>query len=98
MLDGVSIKPGVQLSGIRPEIVLAIVVARSLFFRVKVTSVADVHTGRVSGSLHNVGLGVDLVVPGVPASRVAEKLRANLGPEFDVIPEPDHVHVEFQPD
>lgn len=94
---GLEIKNTVDLSGIRPELVLAICVVRSLFYRVRVTSVADAHTGRVSGSLHNVGLAVDLVLP-VGVSNAHDRISNALGPQFDVIVEDDHVHIEFQPE
>lgn len=95
---GIAIKSGVDVSGVRPEIVLAIVIARSLFYSVRVTSVGDVHTGRVSGSLHNVGLAVDLV-PGehLLLERAGQRLASALGPQYDVVVESDHIHVEFQP-
>lgn len=96
-MSHVAIKSGVDVSGIRPEIVLAIVVARSIFYGIRVTSVSDVHTGRVTGSLHNVGLAVDLVPDWVSPEKGAPKLAAALGPQYDVIAEADHIHVEFQP-
>lgn len=97
-MRGIALKSGVDVSGVRPEIVLAIVIARSLFYSVRVTSVGDVHTGRVSGSLHNVGLAVDLVPPEHLKLDLASKMLASaLGPQYDVVPEPDHIHVEFQP-
>lgn len=94
---GLAIKDSVDLSGIRPELVLAICVVRSLYYRVRVTSVADGHTGRVSGSLHNVGLAVDLVLP-AGASNAHARISEALGPQFDVVVEDDHVHIEFQPE
>lgn len=98
-MRGIALKSGVDVSGIRPEIVLAICIARSLFYSVRITSVSDRHTGRVTGSLHNVGLAVDLTLPDtVDVSLGAKMLASALGPQYDVIAEPDHIHIEFQPD
>lgn len=52
-------------------------------------------------SLHPFGLALDLRTRYFEGygeiEEVAEKLRKELGPEFDVVIEDDHIHVEFDP-
>lgn len=90
-----TIKPGVQMRTMCPQILLAILEAdRILEGALVVTSVSD---GKHSpGSLHYVGHACDLRLPSQPHDFVDE-LRSALGDEFDVVLEKDHVHVEWQP-
>lgn len=96
------IKPGVRVSGLRPELLLAIQIAHSVFNAyserdMRITSVVD---GKHSvGSLHYVGHAVDLGISGLtvkPATLKAEIAEA-LGADYDVVLETDHLHIEFQP-
>jgi hypothetical protein len=51
-------------------------------------------------SLHYVGMARDYDVPGYTPTqfkRAAQMIREDLGPEFDVVVETTHIHVEFQP-
>ena len=81
------IKPGVRIHGIRPEIVLAILVAHDLWLEsgedLIITSVIE---GRhSSGSLHYVGAAFDLRTTGMGSDirdKLALKLRENLGPDL----------------
>ena len=94
----IALKAGVKLSGVRPEIVLAIMVARSIFYDLVVTSVTEDAPGRVSGSLHPVGLAFDFRLQHLPVTeRQADRLGEALGSEFDVVFSGSHIHVEFQP-
>ena len=95
------IKSGVRIYGIRPEVVLALLVAQHAYeqfgeaSRFVVTSVAD---GKHSqGSLHYVGCAVDLRLPRQARGSIINALKANLGPDFDVVLEGSHIHLEFQP-
>ena len=100
----IHLKHGVRLIGLTPQIVLAIVIAGGVYERdgleLVVTSVTD---GRhMRGSLHYVGAAVDFRVPrddkGVPdGSQLRQRLAEALGPDFDVVDEGDHIHVEWQP-
>lgn len=96
------IKQGVK---IRPDMAMGMmwVVVDSVFRRVGVmeavvTSVCD---GRhMLGSKHYEGLAADFrishVFPGsVP--KIVSELKADLGAEFDVVLEKDHIHVEYDP-
>jgi hypothetical protein len=103
----ISLKPGVKVGGIRPEMVVALAIVASVFERhgldVVVTSALDGE--HMVGSLHGKGLALDLRLPSKMGARTASDtvmaaaLRAALGEEFDVVLEatPGHLHVEFQP-
>jgi hypothetical protein len=97
------IKSGVKLCGLRPEMLVGILVAERILASGNVycviTSVVDGKHG--TGSLHYAGQAVDLrisefVNPG-DAGRAAVRIKAALGAEFDVVVESDHMHLEYQP-
>lgn len=62
------------------------------------TSIVD---GKHSAkSLHYVGLAVDLRTWYIPKKELedfAVQLRTDLGPDYDVVVEKTHIHIEFQP-
>lgn len=92
----------VRVEGIQPEIVLALLPIQSVFGAygqdLVITSALD---GRHSpSSLHYEGRAVDLRTWNLSADaleRVAREIREALGPDFDVVIEPTHLHVEFDP-
>lgn len=93
------LKEGVRLLGIRPEMVFAIMVSESIYGTVPetlvVTSVVDGQHMRAS--LHYVGAAADFSLPQHNAIVVRQRLAEALGPDFDVVLEDDHMHVEWQP-
>ena len=96
------IKPGVDISGIRPELVIALMAAGKVYAKrgaeLVITSAKDGKHGR--GSLHYVGLAVDLRTKHLTNQQKVDitiDLRQALGAQFDVVSEKDHLHVEFQP-
>ena len=96
------IKSGVDISGIRPELVLGFLFVQPIFAKhgvdMVITSVKDGKHGRAS--LHYVGQAGDLRSRDLkPADweLVAEEIKIALGPQFDLVLEPDHFHLEFQP-
>lgn len=98
----ISIKPGARIGGLRPEMALALVMADQVYGAHGYDLVTTEGTGgkHGTGSLHYVGLAVDLRTSNVPMGEVgavAADLRAALGAEYDVVVESDHIHVEFQP-
>ena len=101
-MAGIRIKAGVQLTGIRPEIVLAIFAASWVYSKygkpLCITSGLD---GKHSAtSLHYAGQAVDLRTRHLDkevAESIAAELNAALGDHYDVILEANHIHVEFQP-
>ena len=100
------IKRGVQINGVQPEIVLAIMVAKSIWekrgYEYTVTSITD---GKHSpNSLHYAGLAFDsrtwaddkgnqLSIDEKEA--LAIELSKALGPDWDVVVESTHIHTEL---
>ncbi|MBI1353277.1 MAG: hypothetical protein GC160_02945 [Acidobacteria bacterium] len=99
------IKSGASVRGLRPEIVLALLAAASVWRELGAadppTVTAGVDGRHSRGSLHYAGAAVDLRLPrNVEAAQAALSLEAALGGvggEYDVVLESDHIHVEFQP-
>lgn len=105
----IRIKPGVRIGGLRPEIMLAISTAESVWIKhgapeLVITSAADGKHKR--GSEHYAFLAVDFRTHnlGTPDIRKAAclELKERLGPDYDVIFEnentpQEHAHVEYDP-
>jgi hypothetical protein len=100
---GYDIKDGADVSGLSAEMKVALVVIVTVFEqlalgRPTVTSGTD---GQHStGSLHYSGNAVDLRSNNIPADQrvlVRDAMRQALGPDYDVVLEDDHFHVEYQP-
>lgn len=96
------LKKGVSINGIKPETVLAIQIVNDIYRIFKadlvITSVNDSKHGY--GSLHYIGYAFDcrtfhLQEADIP--QIVASIKKNLGDDFDVLLEKDHIHVEFQP-
>jgi hypothetical protein len=97
-----TLKPGVCITGMRPEILLALVVAERAYQELgqDCTVTACVDGKHSTGSLHYAGQAIDLRTRNVPLAdlqKLAERIRECAGRNYDVILEADHLHVEFQP-
>jgi hypothetical protein len=95
------LKAGVHIIGLKSEALLAIMIAESVFqdtgHDCVLTSVTEgVHE---TGSIHFQGLAFDLRTRDLGASlkTVLAELQDRLGPDFEVITEKDHAHVEYNP-
>jgi hypothetical protein len=98
----ISTKPGVDLNGMKAELVYALLVADGVFSSLgkacTVTSVCDGKHGR--GSLHYVGLAMDLRTRHLTENEQREvkaEIAKRLGEQFDVVLEKTHLHIEFNP-
>lgn len=96
------LKETVGLAGMQAELVPALIVAsevyRELGYDCVVTAVTD--STHVGASLHYVGYALDLRTKHVPMEKreaVRAEIAVRLSPQFDVILEADHIHIEFQP-
>ncbi len=95
------IKRGVKLNGVSPQTLLAIVAAANVFRKYQketlvLTSVTDSKHGR--GSKHYIGNAVDLRRRNLSDPEAATKeLKSDLGADFDVVLEKDHIHIEWDP-
>lgn len=98
----IKLKRGVKLASLRPQMVLATSIIdgvyRELGYHTVITSGND---GKHShGSLHYVGLAVDYRTRQLregDAEKVKAQVAKALGAEYDVVLEPTHLHVEYQP-
>ena len=95
-------KKGVKINGVKPEVVMALIVCERIYDAFKaecvVTSIMD--GKHSSGSLHYVGFAFDLrtrTFSNPDLVLIHKALKANLTDEFDVVLEKDHFHIEFQP-
>lgn len=99
----IKIKTGVNTSGVKTEIILAIQIANSIYSKHNVDCVITELTGGTHsrGSLHYVGFAVDLRTRDFDNSEIIDKvsleLKESLGDQYDVVLEKDHIHIEFQP-
>ncbi len=96
------IKPGAKVNGLRPEILLAVIVADGIYEQYSVKCVITEGTGgkHREASLHYVGNAVDLRTKSLPShliEPVAQQIRVALGEQYDVVVEKDHIHMEYQP-
>ncbi len=95
-------KPGVRLFGLRPEMVVAILAAKTVYdnhnHEFVITSAVD--SRHSPTSLHYVGAAIDIRTRHIPAHArqgVSAEIAIALSHEFDVVLERDHIHIEFQP-
>ncbi len=97
-----TLKTGVQLRGLRPEMLIGILIVEGAYtdmgYDTIITSACDGRHSR--GSLHYVGLAVDFRTRHIGSDRlkVTGKIKDRLGLEYDVVLEHDHIHVEYQPE
>lgn len=96
------LKRGVRVGGLRPELLLAIVVANDVYTNygkeLVITSVVD---GKHKvGSTHYSGCGVDLrtrYFKEDDKKEVADEIRKNLTDDYFVLLESDHIHLHYKP-
>ena len=96
------LKPGVRITGMRPEILLAAVAAMEVYKAAgrDLTITACVDGRHTTGSLHYAGAAIDLRTrdfPPADGEKVLAQIKACMGNDFDVLLEEDHIHIEFQP-
>lgn len=95
------LKQGVDIRGIKPELILAMVLVEpviSKHAKFVVTSVCD--GTHMKTSLHYQGLAMDVrtrEIPEVMLRPCLEEIKSVLGSQFDVVLEGDHYHIEFDP-
>ena len=92
----------IQAHSLAPQLLLAIFIADQVFAEraseCVITALAD--GSHSSTSLHYAGCAVDLrtrhLGPG-HAQIIHKELRGRLNMDWDVLLEPDHIHIEYQP-
>lgn len=97
------IKHNVNVNGMKPEILLATIIAKDVYLangvEMVITSVTDGNHGDFSR--HFLGMAVDLRTRNIPGESVRQKiikeLKYNLGPQYKVLDEKTHFHISFKP-
>lgn len=96
------IKAGVRVHGLRPEILLALMVAESVYRRreAELVLTCGIDGQHSRGSKHYIGNAIDLRLHNLPPGtwqEVREEIAGALGIDYDVVLEDDHIHIEFDP-
>lgn len=92
----------VNIQGIRPELLFAILVTNDIYKKfgqeLVITSLNDSKHSKTS--LHYAGCAFDARIfyfDDSEYSQVAAAIKTRLGIDYDVIIEKDHLHIEYQP-
>lgn len=98
----IRLKDGVELAGAQPEILRAIQSVAEVLagFKEELTITAIKEGGHGRKSLHRFGLAFDFRTRTLSPNAlgpIASECRHRLGPDYDVIMESDHGHVEYDP-
>ena len=103
------IKEGVNLTGLRPEMSIALMVVESVYYDIVgqgVTVTSAVDGKHRNNSRHYIGLAVDIRTRDDDKceqwsqeikQQIAKVLRQNLGSNYDVVVESTHIHIEYDP-
>lgn len=99
------LKKGVRIKGIKPETVMGIMFAESIWKTsldrndpMIITSITD--GKHMNGSLHYKGYGFDIrtnFLTSAQKSIFFDALKNHMDLEFDIVLEISHIHVEFDP-
>jgi hypothetical protein len=94
----VKIKPGVQVGGLQPEMVLALLIIEPILAEFDqetvITSATD--SQHSAKSRHYIGYGLDLRSRNVTDIAACEPLlQSALGPEYYIFHEVNHWHLQF---
>jgi len=97
-----TIKEGVGILGLRPELLLAGMVVHSVYLHYGYDCVITEITGgkHMAHSLHYKGLAIDIRTRNIKENHlgdIVQTLKAALGESYDVVLESTHLHVEFDP-
>jgi len=98
-----TLKSGVTIFGIRPEMVLAATIVASIYAEFDnaqcvITSITDGNHG--SHSHHHKGFAIDFRTRHIPIGMhelLRTRIQLALGDEFQVVLHKTHMHVEFDP-
>ena len=95
------IKPGVKIAGVRPELLMGLMVANSIIayeFNADMIITTCADGTHMAGSKHYIGQAVDIRIGNLsdPVA-VVSRLKFELEELFDVVLEKDHIHFEYDP-
>ena len=93
------IKAGVAISKLRPEIRKKLpVIARELSANGVELIITSTYEGSHSeGSLHYANLAIDIRVPKKDINYLCPLLAKELNKDYDIVSEPSHIHIEYDP-
>lgn len=97
---GFNLALNVRSQGIRPELLLGLMVLSDMCIRQGATVVvtAILNGPHMKNSLHYTGAAVDFTLAQVVDREMfVAELRSRLGETYDVIDEGTHIHIEYQP-
>lgn len=93
------LKDDVRVQGLRPEMILAVMVAQEVWreqgLMLTLTSVIDSRHSHVSA--HYRGEAVDLRIWDLDAPKATKALQDRLTKDYFVLLEKDHIHLEYRP-
>ena len=100
-----SLKQGVIVEGSKPEIIIGMMICHSIFTKkgVPFTITACRDGKHKVGSCHYSGDAVDIRLPSRYSPEeeidlsVLVECREALGPNYDILLESDHIHLEYDP-
>lgn len=98
-----NLKPGASLKGVGWQMFYASIVVEQTYKRygfAECTIVSGTDSKHKDGSLHYEGEALDYRIWHIlreSLDRMAEEIRGRLGPDYDVVVEEDHLHIEYQP-
>ena len=100
-----SLKTGVDVGGIQPEVLLGLEICHGVFTRLGMPLVvtACLDGKHMTGSKHYVGQAVDMRLPSKYSIEplidvmVQAECRVHLGLQYDLVLEKDHLHLEYDP-
>lgn len=88
-----------KVAGLSNEILLAIIIIKDIYnifdLYPTITSITDGKHGITS--LHYKGKALDIRLPEKNIAAVFNKIAEILGPDYDVVLESTHIHIEFDP-
>lgn len=98
----ISLKKGVNITGIRIELVLALMIVDRVYERHGYDAVltSGLDSRHSDKSLHYCGAAADLRTRQIPRNlvvKIGEEMKTALGRDFDVVVESNHIHLEWQP-
>ncbi|MCP3977223.1 MAG: hypothetical protein GY720_22265 [bacterium] len=106
--ERMKIKRGVKINGAKPELLFGLLICQRVYeehgVELRVTSICEGRHKRASA--HYTGRGADLGTKSEAngqqygqslKAEITAGLKEDLGSEFDVILERDHIHVEYDP-
>ena len=96
------LKEGVRVLGVKPELVMAIMIAEGVYrdngVEMVITSITD--SKHSTFSRHYQGYAFDLRTRNIPDSKrgvILEQIKERLTKDFNVIDEGDHFHIGYKP-